>query len=487
LRDAAGRVSGHLGTVADITARKAAEQALRTSEARFRTLAEFAPVGIFQTDVLGNCVYVNTHWRQLTGRPAGQALGSGWLNAVHPDDRTRVLAERDAAWAAGLEFDGHYRYLRPDGTIRWVHTHSVALRDANGVLTGHMGTITDVTERRQFERALREREARLSMIFQSVSDPLFLAGVEPDGGLRILSANRAFFEVMGFQEHDVIGRRVEKFLPSAAAEAFSARAREGITSGRSVQYEETLHLPTGRLTGLFTVTPVADSAGSFNQLLGVMHNLTDSRRLERQLLEIGDRERARIGQDLHDDLCQQLWGTELAAKILRDQLAARGAAGEVAQAEKIACLLNSAIGRAKDIARGLAPHDLRRDNLVAALEGFAAVAADLFKVPVEVSCPAHFAVRDDATAFHLFRIVQEAVTNAGKHAQARHVFVGAVESDGCVTLAVRDDGRGMPPSRPANGGLGSEIMAYRARLVGATLSVVDAPGGGTEVRCVFAR
>jgi PAS domain S-box-containing protein len=487
LRDGAGRVCGHLGTVADITARKAAEDALRASESRFRTLAEFAPVGIFMTNARGENVYVNERWRQLTGRPPGEAMGSGWLNAVHPEDRSRVLAERDAAWAAGLEFDGQYRYLRPDGTIRWVHTHSVAIHDAGGTLTGHMGTIIDVTERRQFELALREREARLSMIYQSVSDPLFLAREEPDGGFRFLSANRAFFDVMGFQETDVIGRRAEKFLPAAAAAAFKARARECITTGRTVQYEETLHLPAGRRTGLFTVTPIADSGGRFNQLLGVMHDLTASRRLERQLLEISDRERARIGQDLHDDLCQQLWGTELAAKILRDQLAARNAGEEAAQAEKIAGLLNAAISRAKDIARGLVPHDLRRDNLAAVLEGFATVATDLFRVPVEVACPAQFTVRDDATAFHLFRIVQEAVTNAGKHARARHIHVSVVEGDGCVTVSVRDDGLGLPENRPANGGLGRETMAYRSRLIGATLSVTGSPGGGTEVRCVFVR
>jgi PAS domain S-box-containing protein len=147
----------------DVTEARIAEAALVQSEARFRLLAETAPVGIFQTDAHGHCLYVNDRWCQLAGMPAAAALGAGWLLALHPQDRAQVQQGWAQAVAGQRPFAQRYRFLRPDGVETWVMGNAVASRRADGDITGHIGTVTDVTEAHHqalaLERAKSDAEA----------------------------------------------------------------------------------------------------------------------------------------------------------------------------------------------------------------------------------------------------------------------------------------------------------------------------------------
>jgi PAS domain S-box-containing protein len=151
----------HLSALRDVSERRRGEEALRASEQRFRTLATHAPVGIFQTDPAGNCVFVNDRWCGITGLSAAEAAGDGWVRALHPDDRDRIRGEWYAAAAAGREFAADYRFVAPDGRTAWVRGTAVALRDDAGAVTGHLGTVADITEPRAAAEALRESEERL--------------------------------------------------------------------------------------------------------------------------------------------------------------------------------------------------------------------------------------------------------------------------------------------------------------------------------------
>ncbi len=139
------------GALQDITLAKRTELAMRESEARFRTLALNAPVGIFQTDATGACTYVNERWSELTGLSVTEAMGNGWARALHPEDRALVYS----AWAAFTSderaFDLEYRFVRPDTTSVWVKGCAVALENDEGRLTGHIGTIEDISERKTAE------------------------------------------------------------------------------------------------------------------------------------------------------------------------------------------------------------------------------------------------------------------------------------------------------------------------------------------------
>jgi len=155
LHDEQGKVRGCLGVFVDITRRKRTEEALRASEERFRILASHAPVGIFMADAQGNCVLVNECWCKMTGLSPEQAQGSGWSAAIHPEDKERCLAEWRAATTAGRKFALEYRYLTPTGTVTWLYGSAIALHNPMGQVTGYLGTVVDITERKAYESRLR--------------------------------------------------------------------------------------------------------------------------------------------------------------------------------------------------------------------------------------------------------------------------------------------------------------------------------------------
>jgi diguanylate cyclase (GGDEF)-like protein/PAS domain S-box-containing protein len=157
----AGAVAGSISVITDLSERARAEAALAESEQRFRALATLAPVGIFQMALNGDCVFVNDRWQAITGLTLAQALGHGWAEALHPDDRARVLAEWYAAVAAVREFNTEFRFQNQHGPITWVQGSAAALRDEAGAPTGFIGTITDITESKQAEEALTDTNERL--------------------------------------------------------------------------------------------------------------------------------------------------------------------------------------------------------------------------------------------------------------------------------------------------------------------------------------
>jgi PAS domain S-box-containing protein len=148
------------GFIIDVTDRKRTEEALRDSEGRYQTLAELSPVGIFHTDSHGECLFVNERWCEIAGLSLGQARGSGWVQAVHPDDRERVRQEWYDAARANQPFRSEYRFRRPDGQTSWVVGQATAETE-NGTVKGYVGTITCITDRKQAEEAVRDLSGRL--------------------------------------------------------------------------------------------------------------------------------------------------------------------------------------------------------------------------------------------------------------------------------------------------------------------------------------
>ena len=152
--------------IRDITDQKLAEEAVRAKERQFRTLAEHAPVAIFQEDLEGNNLFANARWCHMTGYTSAEAFGAGWIRAVHPDDIESVRTRRIAAIRAGREFAAQYRYVRRDGQVVWVHGSAAPLRNEKGEIIGYLGTATDLTDRMRAEWLESDRREVLEMVAQ---------------------------------------------------------------------------------------------------------------------------------------------------------------------------------------------------------------------------------------------------------------------------------------------------------------------------------
>jgi signal transduction histidine kinase len=212
--------------------------------------------------------------------------------------------------------------------------------------------------------------------------------------------------------------------------------------------------------------------------------IAERERLQKELLEVSEQEQRRIGQDLHDGLCQHLAGTAIAGQVLREKLV-RKRLGEAADAEKVVALIEEGVMLSRRSAKGLHPVEMDAEGLMFALDEVAATTSKLFKVDCRFECESPVLIHSAATAEHMFRIVQEAVRNAINHGRSREISIQLNTLDEGQELRVEDDGCGLPSVIPAHAGMGLRIMAHRAHMIGATLDVKSRPGGGTSVVCML--
>jgi len=171
-RDENGTIVAALAITRNVTELKLSLEALRRSEALFRTLSFNAPVGIFQTDLDGNCVYANNTWCRLTGLTSDDAMGTGWSKALHPDDRDRVFSEWNEAVRTSQIFNSEYRFRTPTGREHWVSCVASPLADAASGVSGYIGCISDITERKKTEDELQKRNAEIEQFIYTTSHDL---------------------------------------------------------------------------------------------------------------------------------------------------------------------------------------------------------------------------------------------------------------------------------------------------------------------------
>jgi DNA-binding LacI/PurR family transcriptional regulator/signal transduction histidine kinase len=208
--------------------------------------------------------------------------------------------------------------------------------------------------------------------------------------------------------------------------------------------------------------------------------------LERELLEISNRLVGRIGQDIHDNLCQDIAGLGIMAAVLEGKLRRAGMVDESAAAAALARASGETAVRAKGIARGLYPAELEARGIVSAVEGLVRSAGERNGAAVRLEVTKAFAVRDSEKALHLYRIVQEALSNSVRHASAKEICVGLYMDRETVTAEVSDDGVGIPPGAREENGMGLHILKYRASVIGGELRI-RSNDRGTTVTCRVAR
>ncbi len=253
------------------------------SEQRNQTLALISPVGIFRTDPNGGTTYVNPKWCNISGLPAAQALGDGWLAAVHPDDRERLARGWQESAQAFKPSISDYRFVRPDGSVAWVMGQAVPEMNSENQIIGYVGTITDITERKRVEAALQENEHQLSLIYKNTSDILFYLAVEHGDSFRFISVNSAFLYSTGLSEDQVIGKMVQDVIPPPSYDLVLGNYLKAIQTKKAVQWEEVSVYPAGKKYGDVTVIPALDANGNCTHLIGTVHDITGQKQASEEI------------------------------------------------------------------------------------------------------------------------------------------------------------------------------------------------------------
>lgn len=277
-------VRGIVVNVRDITDRIEAEQRLRASEALYHTLAETAPVGIFQTDCAGRITFANARLAAITGLSHEAVLGHGWLAAVHPDDRPRLEAEWARCMGEGRPMLIDLRFLGSEGTTTSVLCQSSPLSDAEGNRQGCVGTITDMSEYVRTAEALLMAEARTNAIVDTAADAILT--IDEEGIVH--SFNRAAEEMFGIPAADILWRKIDRLIPvpdSTRHTDYLHAYQPGRTTRVVGQAREIL-----ALRGDGTRFPIELSVSSIEvngrrMFTGIIRDITERKRIERELIQ----------------------------------------------------------------------------------------------------------------------------------------------------------------------------------------------------------
>lgn len=337
--------------------------------------------------------------------------------------------------------------------------------------------------------ALRETAERLRAILETAVEAIITID---ERGI-IESANPACERLFGYRASEIIGSNVSVLMPSPYREQHDGYIANYLRSGKAKIIGIGREVVGQRKDG--SVFPMDLSVSEVKLadrrlFTGFVRDLTVRKRLETEVLDISDREQQRIGQDLHDGLGQHLTGIELMSQVLEQRVAsvksrdAQVLSGEVA---KITRHVRDAISQTRSLARGLSPVVLESEGLMAALHQLAAQAEQMFQIQCRFECDPPVLVDEPSVATHLYRIAQEAVSNAVKHGKARKVIVRLRANSERLFLMVKDDGVGISKSPPKSKGMGLRIMQYRAGMIGGSLVVQREPDGGTSVLCSVQR
>ena len=335
------------------------------------------------------------------------------------------------------------------------------------------------------EAVLAETSMRLRSVVETAADGILTID---ERGI-VDSINPAGARMFGYEPADLIGKNVSMLMPSPHAEEHDGYLARYLTTGEAHIIGVGRELLAKRKDGTTFPMRLAVSEMDLNgrrAFTGIIADLSDRRQLERQVLESATAEQRRIGQDLHDGICQQLTAAGFALEMLRRK-SERGEPFDAAQFEKVKQLLTGSNHMLRQVAHGLQPVSFRPGGLPEALRELAATTSERFEVACHARCDRNAQVLDETTADHLYRIAQEATGNAIRHGDANVIRIQfRVPPNGGVVLAILDNGKGFAPGESPRGGMGLKIMKYRADAIGADFRITPRKRGrGALVLCAL--
>ena len=359
--------------------------------------------------------------------------------------------------------------------------------DAISLLKIVGGILADALDRRRAEEALR-KENDFTQALLNATGALFIV-LDAEG--RMVRFNHAAEVVSGYGAEEVMGKMPwDLFVPRDERVAARRRFKALTTAARASAFEGSVVSRFGRrrVIAWSNTALLSEDGGRVEYVIMSGIDVTDTKRLEAEVLNVAEREQSRFGHDLHDGLGQHLTGIEFMSQVLSQRLAESGRTEEAGDLDAITGLIREAIGQTRDLARGLSPVVLQSKGLAVALQDLAASATKHLRLRCECHLLAdgEEAVEEPEVAIHFYRIAQEAVANAAKHGRATEVVMELGKIEGRVELVVRDNGVGLPVDfGGGSGGMGLRVMQYRAGLIGGTLHVGARAGGGVVITCVM--
>ena len=485
-----------MGVCLDIDARKATELELRRGREHLEVALESARGAMWELDLSAGADPVHTEFfYRMLGEPVGPSRDPlFWSSRLHPEDRARVRAALERALAGQVDlYETEYRLRHADGTWRWVHDRGRAPQRAeDGKAQRLVGFVVEITDRVQTQDELRRSEFRYRTVASMAPGYVFEYRFGDGGKIEPVWFSDGLQAVFGCSQEEFVRRGGWDAFVDPECEMADRLHRRRVRQGLPQSGEVRVRTADGRTKWLYASTmPLKDTrTGAASGFIGSAYDITARKliekqreALEREIIEIANREQRRIGGDLHDGLGQDLTGIALMLRGVHAQLRRENSAA-LLEVEDVLSLVNAAIESTRALARGLTPVSAECNGLTAALQTLALHTGERHGIQVRLDAALPPQLRlDEAAATHLYRIAQEALTNVMRHSDASEVTIQLATAGDALQLKVSDNGRGFRKASSEGDGLGLKIMRYRAQVLGGDLAIEAGPEGGASVCC----
>ena len=514
-RDANGDVVSLVGVMSDVTAQKQAEEARRESDRKLAAIVETLPGFLYRCANTPDWTmeFISQGVFELTGYRAEEFMNGTVVTrqVIHREDSERVWHDVQAGLRSDGRYQLEYRLIHRNGTVRWAWERGMGVYDAQRILLALEGVVLDITQRKHAEEAVREREARLTRILETIPGGVILADVSGT----ITYANPAAVRLVGATPDGVAGRRYNdpgwRFIaPDGRAVPDEERLfNRVLRTGQAIyDAEMSVRLPDGRVAVLsISAAPIRGADGTTISIVGAFNDITDRKRandvlkdsearfresaetlriLSARMNTVREEEGLRIARELHDELGQALTSLKMDLFWLDGQLAAapedRRLAALREKSASILQLVDSSVQTVRRIAADLRPPLIDDLGFTAAVEWQAQEFQKRSGIACSVAALAGDSTVEPSRATALYRILQEALTNVARHSGATRVDIVLAQDAGSVVLDVRDNGRGITAAAAASPrSIGLLGMQERARVFGGDVRITRAEPRGTRV------
>ncbi len=512
--DGDGNVIQMIEYCLDITDRKRAEEALKFEKDKLTNILDSMEDGVYIASEHYDIEYINPSLTREFGAPNGRKCYEYFYDR---GDKCPWCKSQEVFNGATVQWEWYC-----PANNRTYDLIDTPISNPDGSVS-KLEIFRDITDRKRMEVALRQSEWRYRSFVQNFQ------GIVYQGHLDFVPVffHGAVEKITGYRESDfVAGRpRWDQIIHSDDLAAIADSAEQvRTTPGYAARREYRIVRKDGQIRWVHElIQNVCDDSGEPNVVQGAIYDITDRklmeddlrrhherleelvqartteltkvnaqlleeiarrRSLEKELLGVVEREQRRTGRELHDSIGQQLTGIGFMIEVLGQKLAEKSLTEEASYSEKINRRIRHAIEQTHSLVKGLRPVDLDRNGLAFALQELAVDTEQLFNITCTFMCEDNVTIYNVSVASNLYRIAQEAITNAVKHGKTRNITLELTEKNDCLILRVDNDGLDFPERTFAGGGMGLSIMRYRAEMIDGSLDIGRGAAGGTCVTCV---
>jgi len=480
LRESGGQVIGVIGVSSDITERVKAEENLRRSEEKFRTLAEYTNDWEYWIDQHQNFLYCSPSCEEITGYKAAEFEHNPGLlfDIVHPDDQI-ILHYHKQMEDAALEVSGEvqYRIIQPNGTIKWIGHVCQRMFDTSGKYIGIRGSNRDITKRKEMEQLLKTSQKKYKLLSQNITDGIFIC---KNGYFQYI--NRGMSAIFGYGYHELEGLKLLDIVSPDYPKNLESFISLNSSSNKILNIEiECLKKDNSKISVEMYLNYVADE----KVIYGVMHDITEKKQIQRRnivkaIIQTEEQEKANFSKELHDGLGPLLstiklylqWTKRLESFKKRNEI--------ILKAEEI---VEEALTTVKEISNKLSPHLLTNYGLSSAIQSFANKLEETNAIRISFRSNANRRIVMEVEVA-LYRAIIECINNTIKYAKAKNIYIVLNDTGSQIQIQYKDDGIGFNIEKTLSErkGLGLYNLKNRIQTIGGKIEMFSEPGQGVDYR-----